>query len=69
MDWQDIASAPKDGETVLLYFPDRFWMTDEPIATGFFSDGWYWTDTAGQTMDAFGSGPTHWMPYPKPPHA
>lgn len=68
--WRPIETAPKDESEVLLYFPDGYWRTGCNVAIGFVSgwDGqWYESESDSNTMIAFGSLPTHWMPLPDPP--
>lgn len=65
--WQDMASAPKDGTTVLLHGlrhqPSIDAGTPETVI-GYWTDynggGWLWHGTPSITF-------THWMPLPLPP--
>jgi hypothetical protein len=67
-DWLPIETAPKDGTAVLLWLPDGFWLNDENVVTGFWSeDDWYFSDTDSHPIGAFGKAVTHWMPLPEPP--
>ena len=67
-EWQPIETAPKDGATILLYFPKGYWADDRDIAIGFWSDGdWYSGEADSTPMTGFGSFPSHWMPLPEPP--
>lgn len=72
MDWQPIETAPKDGESVLLYFPDGAPWNEGNIGIGFWagdgSDNWYASECDSHNMTADGQrNPTHWMPLPVPP--
>lgn len=69
--WQDIATAPKDGEQVLLqdgrWGPYVGWWgahDDGP-------DNWHFLDVTvqGDHLNCWqpGYGPTHWRPLPAPP--
>lgn len=68
-EWKDIETAPKDGEHVLLYFPDGYWADDRDISVGFWGvgDDWFDSEASSGSMTAFGSYPSHWMPLPEPP--
>ena len=60
MEWQDIATAPKDGTRFLAYqkgdpIQECWWCEDFPEWTGWQND--YDSEPA----------PTHWMPLPAPP--
>jgi len=59
MDWQPIASAPKDGMEVLLY-DGRYIVIGHWMEANYFRDGEpaRWFPRAA---------PTHWMPLPAPP--
>ncbi len=58
--WKDIATAPKDGVSVLCWH--RLW--DMPkFAFHIGNDEW----KLAETMFAVGIQPTHWMPLPEPP--
>ena len=62
MEWQDIATAPKDGHARLVWRPDNrciycvSWIE--------YSDGW---GVFGGYGWAVIDGVTHWMPLPAPP--
>jgi len=77
--WQDIATAPRDGEPVLLYKPDERMVGPYMLAG-------YWGEWPGQvdtwiacngtpmgywsSVTESGQGyPTHWMPLPAAPEA
>ena len=71
MEWQDIETAPKDGEEILC---GRFTGDARAMREGFMSVDWYRTKgVGGATFDGFGHfnnsswPPTHWMPLPSPP--
>ena len=59
-EWQPIASAPKDGRAILLWWP--YW-SHTPIAAKFLHGHWYSENVLSQE----GDGPTHWMKLPDPP--
>lgn len=76
--WQDIATAPKDGQFVLLHVP-------EGLESGTVTVGAYWKETDRNERGQFRAGnwdgwlgmdrdiasswcePTHWMPLPATP--
>lgn len=72
--WQDIATAPKDGRMILVY-PSSTWTDDTELDY----EVTYWDDQAsyvgGQFVGAWHqfrhpddyTGPTHWRPLPSPP--
>lgn len=64
-EWRTITSAPRDGTTVLLYWPKSF---HGAYVTGrcYRDDGPWKTNIDGLIESANGHGPTHWMPL-KPP--
>lgn len=68
--WRDIASAPKDGTYVLLFFPGPLMDMESPgLAVGR-----YYTDSGWWVTAIWASGhpvkqPTHWQPLPEPPVA
>lgn len=75
-DWQPIETAPKDLNSVLLYWP--YWTTEPVIGarnyrvlddgSGYeYFDSWHTERWLGE--DAEDPGPTHWMPLPYPPVA
>lgn len=64
MKWQPIASAPKDGSTILLCEGTRafqgFW----------YADNGYWVPSAWgdyASLEESATNPTHWMPLPEAP--
>lgn len=60
--WQPIASAPKDGTWVLVFFPNVGDFPFPGIRRGYLgSSGW-----RGETWQLTGT-PSHWMPLPAPP--
>jgi hypothetical protein len=67
MDWQPIATAPKDGTTVLVW--------SRGVHFGECYDGWTWANphrvyewSDGDCSDMpFDEQPTHWMPLPESP--
>ena len=58
MTWQPIATAPKDGRTLLLWSRNGGYVIGQWFETG--RDGW-WVAHAMQIT------PTHWMPLPAAP--
>lgn len=75
--WQDIASAPRDGDPVLLYKPDER-MVGPYTAAGYWGEwpgqGEGWIAVGGKPLGYFSQvtqsrqgDPTHWMPLPAPP--
>jgi len=59
--WLDIASAPRDGTPVLLYFPKRY-QGKGGISWGCFINGEWLDSRAIRDNDA-----SHWQPLPSPP--
>lgn len=57
MEWQPIATAPKDGTSVLLWSRNGY---DVAVWSGRIGE---WT--TGQLF--YAPEPTHWMPLPSPP--
>jgi hypothetical protein len=55
-EWQPIETAPKDGMSVLGFFPN---FSDDSIQMTYYSKGW--KNGLKQVH------PTHWMPLPEPP--
>jgi len=67
LDWQPIATAPKDGTAVLGYFPGRRGYVARQDVVPIHWSGWgggVWEDVNGGKPSA---EPTHWMPLPDPP--
>jgi hypothetical protein len=68
MNWQPIATAPKDGTHVDLWvngqrLPDCWWFEADDVDA-------YWVQRYSETKSAFfdvDGEPTHWMPIPKGP--
>lgn len=60
-DWQPIATAPRDGTQVMLYFPKRY-RGKGGISNGSFVGGDWLDLRAMRDNDC-----THWKPMPKPP--
>ena len=79
-EWQDIATAPKDGTFVLLHVPNglesgavtvgAYWKETDREKNGRFMVG-HWDGWLGMDADIGSSWcePTHWMPLPEPPVA
>lgn len=73
--WQDIATAPKDGTPVLLW---GLWagevsgpLKSPKVEVGYYGKGgdypgFDWCATGGDYYGVWGN-PTHWMPLPTPP--
>jgi hypothetical protein len=66
MRWRPIATAPKDGIAILLWYPDRESFNPGAI------EGWYFSspkeiDDGWETIIGTIGEPTHWMPLPEPP--
>lgn len=60
MEWQPIATAPKDGTRILLYRPNCV----ESMAVCWRAKDWHeWWIVFGPSFH----GATHWMPLPTPP--
>lgn len=66
--WEDISTAPKDGEHILL------WRADWPCPiVGFWDDGLgdqpFWHASEDVLSDIMGEidDPTHWVRFPAPP--
>lgn len=80
--WQPIETAPKDGRTLLLGYPNACgkwrtvrgqWMSQNYI-NEYWEDpdnvepGWFETpDNAEEPPNCWGIDPTHWMPMPAAP--
>lgn len=66
--WQPIESAPKDGTTVLLFFPSG--ATDEDrYKIGFWSSeaaDWFGSEAASHSLTEFGDQPSHWSMLSRP---
>ncbi len=60
--WQPIATAPKDGTQVLL-----FWKGN--IAQAAWVSDWAWWEVSGWRENLIVARPTHWMPLPAAPTA
>lgn len=60
-EWKPIATAPRDGTWVLLWWPHWFY---QPMSGYYGLDGWQ-MDRA--LLGADDPGPTHWCPLPSPP--
>ena len=71
-EWQLIATAPKDGRGILVFFAGLgiyqvFW-SEQPFGKGIGS--WCVTDNKNDDMPLRGyseAAATHWMPLPEPP--
>lgn len=62
-EWQDISTAPLDGEHVLLI---GHLKRDYP-SVGFFFNGTWWAWFHPKEPMTSGMEPTYWMPLPPPP--
>ena len=60
--WRDIATAPKDGTTILAYWDVGAIPECSVHASKFHKGQWY-----EPNEDYPQSNPTHWMPLPEPP--
>lgn len=66
--WQPIETAPKDGTSVLLWFPSRQGYVGRQDCVPC-----HWSEWGGGVWENATSGhmqsdtPTHWMPLPAPP--
>lgn len=84
LQWRDIETAPKDGRTMLLGYPNRLgkwrtvrgqWMSDDYISEfweepEYRSPGWFETCEEGEEVpNCWAIDPTHWMPLPAAPSA
>ena len=57
--WRPIATAPKDGRTILAYFPTRkLWLAIQWSEWG----GGVWDYAATSHHCSYGDEPTYWMP-------
>lgn len=72
-EWQPIRTAPRDGESILLWSP--YWSDTFGVSIGQFDqfaadahghDCWLGSEFDTATWDA-SEQPTHWMPLPEPP--
>ena len=62
--WQDIATAPKYDDFLLL------WSEGEGVQPGYWnetSDDAFWVAVETATLTGGRMTPTHWMPLPEPP--
>jgi len=67
-DWQPIETAPKNGDTVLL------WREIGGVVSAFWDccadfDWWYIDDGKYGPYPLRGPNPTHWMPVPSGPNS
>lgn len=69
--WQDIASAPRDGTEILLWFPEEVARGDLARRSGYWNGNsggdWYDNEWASDGMSALHGTPTRWRPLPAPP--
>jgi len=63
--WRDIASAPKDGTWLWLFWPETAYAEDRQCVGHWYrdTDTEYWMDP----HDSERGEPTHWRPLPPPP--
>ncbi|MDH2092043.1 DUF551 domain-containing protein, partial [Rhizobium pusense] len=67
-----IENAPKDGRTILAYFPleglGKDWERVMPVKyrESMMPEPWIF---AGRAASSYSTGPTHWMPLPSAPAA
>lgn len=77
--WKEIASAPRDGSSVIIWKPDER-MVGEYMMTAFWDDNHFsgeagWVPVGGHHRQGYVSQvtgtrqgyPTHWMPLPDAP--
>lgn len=77
MNWQPIATAPRDLNDVLLFWPFQgnkvvigarnYRVSHDGEAIIYENSWWMNTDHDRFIEDAYDPGPTHWMPLPDPP--
>lgn len=63
-EWQPIETAPKDGQSLLVWCPIRNRGGRATVA--YWDDYWSLTHPGGWAEDD-DCDPTHWMPLPAPP--
>lgn len=67
-EWQPIETAPKDGTTILAFYPSLTGYTARqdvaPIHWSEWGNGVWENATSGGKPSSL---PTHWMPLPEPP--
>lgn len=66
-DWRPIDSAPRDGNEILLWDPDR--AVDSRMQIGLWNDIWETPGWQSCMENEALTRPTHWMPLPDPPGA
>ena len=66
MDWQPIATAPRDGTRILVLAPDLGGISYYGVAQWAEKDEWRPETVAGWFW-SYATRPTHWMPLPPPP--
>lgn len=65
-EWQDIETAPKDEQRVLLFNPDEIGSWCVMVGAHYEQlDGWQYDGQTPRYSNAH--QPTHWMPLPSPP--
>lgn len=70
--WCDIATAPKDGTGILVWWPDRCDLCEADstnrAVVRWKHNGWYMGKSRRYQSALFTAHqPTHWMPLPPPP--
>jgi hypothetical protein len=63
MDWQSIDTAPRDGTSVLVWFPELGHMVASFNGHDAVNNAGGWS----VGFDYYGPKPTHWMPLPPAP--
>lgn len=66
MEWQPIATAPKDGRHILAAWPET-WAQGQPHAEVCHWSGTYWSYSYDGDAPPTHKQPTLWMPLPEPP--
>lgn len=64
--WQDIATAPRDGTAILITRDTRF-QSEEGWHVVRWDDDWWQVHCGKFDHPLRGPDPTHWMPLPSPP--
>jgi hypothetical protein len=65
-EWQPIETAPKDGTSLLLWWPAHQQLAADPRVIGYWKPSYHcWQ--AGNYFCPRDIAPTHWMPLPPPP--
>ena len=69
VEWQPIETAPKDGESILVFnsygISEVQWCNEQDYDVP--HDWWYIDGMKAGYFGLRGDEPTHWMPLPAPP--